>query len=211
MMTVNKETYLEAMAAFSFFNKVLLDAPDKAYLEGIKANLNLFDEWPFSSSEDSVKGLKLIKEFMSHYNEEVFPIVLDNFNKLFIGPGHLFAPPWESVYKEEDHTIFGEATLQVRRRYKKYGVEINNMHKEPDDHMGYECACLNVLLAEAASAEDDSEMRAEIADFIQTHPLSWVTEFTDLMIKNSVTDYYKGIAYLLRGIFKEAADTFSPR
>lgn len=210
-MTVNKKTYLEAMAAFSFFNKVLLDTPEKAYLKDVKDNLSLFSEWPFASNEDSVKGLKLIKEFMEGYSEDVFPVILDNFNKLFIGPGHLFAPPWESVYKEEDRTIFGESTLQVRRRYKKYGLEINALHKEPDDHIGFECAYLNVLLAEAASAEDDSELRTEIVDFIQTHPMSWVEEFTDLMIKHSVTDYYKGIAYMLRGSFTEAADTFSSR
>jgi len=211
MTAVNNEKYLEAMAAFSFFNKVLLDTPEKEYMNGVKENLELFNDWPFSSSEDSKTGLKLIKSFMDEYSDEDFPMVLENFNKLFIGPGHLFAPPWESVYKEEDHTIFGEATLQVRKRYKKYGVEINNMHKEPDDHIGYECAYLNVLFAEAASAEDPSELRAEIVDFIQTHPMSWVTEFTDLMLKNSVTDFYKGIAYMLRGSLKDALDTFSSK
>lgn len=211
MNAVNNDRYLEAMAAFSFFNKVLLDAPEKEYMNGVKENLELFNDWPFSSSEDSVKGLKLIKDFMEKYSEEVFPVVLDNFNKLFIGPGHLFAPPWESVYKEDDHTIFGESTLQVRKRYKKQGIEINNMHREPDDHMGYECAYLNVLLAEAASVDDNTELKAEIVDFIQTHPMSWVNEFTEKMIDNSVTDFYKGIAYMLRGSFKETLELFSPK
>jgi len=211
MNTVTSETYLEAMAAFSFFNKVLLDAPEKEYMNAVKDNLNLFDEWIFSKSSDSAEGLELIKSYMADYSDDDFPAVLENFNKLFIGPGHLFAPPWESVYKEKDKTIFGEATLEVRKRYRAGGIEINKLNKEPDDHIAYECAYLNVLLAKAASTDDNEEIRAEIADFIKTHPLSWVDEFTELMIENSVTDFYKGIAYLLRGTFQEASDMFSCR
>jgi TorA maturation chaperone TorD len=199
---VDSEIYLEMMAAFSFFNKVLLDAPDKEYMQSVKGNLELFEEWPFSD-DDSVKGLKILIEYMKKYDDEAFPALLDNFNKLFIGPGHLFAPPWESVYKEQDKTIFGAATLEVRKRYKKFGIEINNLNKEPDDHIAYECAYLNYLCAGAASAEDSEDIKAEIIDFTKEHPMTWVDEFTDLMLANSLTDFYKGIAYMLRGSFKE--------
>lgn len=209
MNKIDSEMYLEAMAAFSFFNKVLLDAPDREYMQAVKENISLFDEWPFSVCDDSVNGLKLIKDYIEKYKEEDFSSLLDNFNRLFIGPGHLFAPPWESVYKEQDHTIFGESTLLVRNRYRKFGLEIFNINREPDDHIAYECAYMNYLCACAASDENPDKFREEIAGFIKDHPLSWIDEFTELMISNSKTGFYQGIGYMLRGSFTEAVALFS--
>ncbi|TCK61954.1 TorD/DmsD family molecular chaperone [Seleniivibrio woodruffii] len=209
MNITDSDRYLEAMAAFSFFNKVLLDAPEKEYMEGFRDSVGLLDEWPFPESAESKTGLELLKNYLKNYTESELQPLKDNFNKLFIGPGHLFAPPWESVYKEQDRTIFGEATLKVRNRYRKFGLEIHNLHKEPDDHMAYECAYLNFLCATAAADETAEDVRKEIAEFIKDHPASWVDEFTEKMIENSATDFYKGVAYLLKGSLNEAFAVFS--
>ncbi|MCD8554760.1 molecular chaperone TorD family protein [Seleniivibrio sp.] len=207
----DSEKYLEAMAAFSFFNKILLDAPEREYINTVKENAALFDEWCFSDSEESKTGLELLKNYLKNYKDEDFTELLGNFNRLFIGPGHLFAPPWESVYKEQDKTIFGEATLKVRGRYRKFGLEINNLNREPDDHIAFECAYLNYLCAASAAAEDSTVEKEEIISFLKEHPSTWVEEFTDNMIENSVTDFYKGIAQMLRGAIKEALTGLSCR
>jgi len=209
MNITDSDRYLEAMAAFSFFNKVLLDAPEKEYMEGFKDSVGLLDEWPFSASAESKTGLELLKNYLKKYTESDLQQLKDNFNKLFIGPGHLFAPPWESVYKEQDRTIFGEATLTVRNRYRQFGLEIHNLHKEPDDHMAYECAYLNFLCAAAAADETAEDVRKEIAEFIKDHPATWVDEFTEKIIDNSTTDFYKGVAFMLKGSLKEAFADFS--
>ena len=36
------------------------------------------------------------------------------YRRLFVGPGHLPAPPWGSVYTDHECVIFGEATLALR-------------------------------------------------------------------------------------------------
>lgn len=208
--SADSEKYLEAMAAFSFFNKVLLDAPEKEYIKAVKESAALFDEWCFQKSTESLAGLAMLKNYLKNYKDEDFEELLDNFNKLFIGPGHLFAPPWESVYKEQDHTIFGESTLQVRARYRKFGLEINNLNKEPDDHIAFECAYLNYLCA-AAAASGDAPEKEEIISFLTAHPATWVDEFTEKMTENSATDFYRGIANMLRGAVKEALSGLSCR
>jgi TorA maturation chaperone TorD len=212
-----KDKLLDIMVVSSFFNKIYMDMPEEEFMEALKENADLFNEWGLQESKNSQTGLDLIKTFIEKYEASDYEEVKNNFNKLFIGPGHLFAPPWESVYREEDHTIFGEATLQVRQLYRKNGLDINNLNKEPDDHIGYECAYINFLCASAAAAyeENDSEKYEkyieDLKEFFNDHFSVWVNKFADNVIEHSDSKYYKGSGYLLKGAAEELSNILSSK
>ncbi|QAR32590.1 hypothetical protein EP073_03965 [Geovibrio thiophilus] len=197
--------------AHSFMNKLFVEAPSKDFIENLKVTHILDSDWPMCESLESVTGLGLLKKYFSTYTESSFGELTDNYNVLFIGPGPLLAAPWESVYTETDKTLFGKSTLDVREMYRKNGLQINKLHKEPDDHISYECAYINFLSLKAVEAFE-SEEKEKCCDLIEDmrlfyglHMKKWVVEFADRVIENSATDFYKGAGWLLKGMIKETS------
>ncbi|WP_022851987.1 TorD/DmsD family molecular chaperone [Limisalsivibrio acetivorans] len=194
--------------AFSFMYKLFSELPEEEFIEELAGSAELFDEWPLMESEESNEGVALIKSSIE--NKESYEAIRHNFNKLFIGPGHLYAAPWESVYLERDGTMFGKATLDVRGYYKKYGLKIHNLHKEPDDHVAYECAFVNFLCMQYTEAvdkgEDPSEYVEVLKSFLDEHLLVWSGNFVEQVTTNSTTDFYKGAGKLLEGALKESRE-----
>ncbi len=127
----------------------------------------------------------------------------DDFNRLFVGPASLAAPPWESVYRSRERTLFGPTTLQVREFYRRWGVALRTAHHEPDDHIVYELEFLLLLTERAASDPGAGEARQR---FLSEHLLKWVQPFASLMEDEAESLFYQGIARLLSGyVLAEAA------
>lgn len=126
--------------------------------------------------------------------------------RLFIGPEKVLAPPWESVYFNDERNIFQEQTLQVRQWYRQFGLEPEKLHSEPDDHVGLEFAFLAHLarLALEALERDDTAAFDQYLDaqrrFLVEHPLQWVPLWATLVTENARTDFWRGVALLARGV-----------
>lgn len=41
-----------------------------------------------------------------------------DYNRLFVGPGHIVVPLWESIYRTKEKLLFGESEITVRRYYQ---------------------------------------------------------------------------------------------
>ena len=51
------------------------------------------------------------------------------YRRLFVGPGHLPAPPWGSVYTDRECVIFGEATLIGIQRERGLVVDVPRFYR----------------------------------------------------------------------------------
>lgn len=70
------------------------------------------------------------------------------FNRLFVGPGPVAAPPYASVYLETERRLMGEAALFAREAYAALGLASPWQGSLPDDHIGLELdAALTVFAA----------------------------------------------------------------
>jgi TorA maturation chaperone TorD len=125
--------------------------------------------------------------------------------RLFVGVGQVLAAPWESVYFNDGRMVFQEQTLQVRDWFRRFGVETEKLHNEPDDHIGLELsflAHLATLGLQAIEAKDDNKFE-EIVEaqrrFMEEHPLKWVPRWCKLVEEKANTDFYRGLAKLVRG------------
>ena len=100
------------------------------------------------------------------------------FNRLFVGPTALQAPPYASYYLEPEQQLMGKSTLKVRRLYEMAGLVSSLQGFLPDDHLGVELdAALGLLtLAERFDVE---EPRALWRYFLHEHLESWVPCFLD--------------------------------
>lgn len=157
------------------------------------------------------EGANLLSKFferMRTATDEDMDKLREDYNALFVGPGHLQAPPWESVYLSEERIIFDEHTLSVREFYKDWGVTINRVNKEPDDHMGFQMEFMSILSDKGIDAiEKDNLDKLEkvlIAqnEFLEAHTLLWLDQFSKNVFDNSQTDFYKGLGLFLSEYIK---------
>ena len=136
-----------------------------------------------------------------------------DFNRLFVGPGPLLAPPWESAQRGVDRLLFGPSTLEVRAWYARFGLEAPNRGREPDDHLGLELGFLAHLCerGQALVAKDPAALaeRLRALDaFLDQHVLAWAPGFLEQILGAARTEYYRGLANLTLGCLGRARQTF---
>jgi len=56
--------------------------------------------------------------------------------RLFIGPWALPAPPWGSVWLDKESVLFGDSTLALREWMRANGIGLSEQRAEPEDHFG---------------------------------------------------------------------------
>lgn len=138
------------------------------------------------------------------------------FNRLFVGPGPVAAPPYASVYLETERRLMGEATLFAREAYAALGLASPWQGSLPDDHIGLELdAALAVFAAlrQHAPGPADSPAPATAAPsglpacwptpeglapwwdaFVAGHMAVWVPSFLDALRRAGATSAVMGRA-----------------
>lgn len=100
-----------------------------------------------------------------------------DFNRLFVGPAAIPAPPYASAYQDEP-LLMGKPTLEVRELYHELGLAVPGEGTIPDDHLAFELDA--VILLESLVAETDNTEAARLRDWlINEHMGQWVPRFID--------------------------------
>ena len=116
---------------------------------------------------------------------------------------------WESVYFNKDRMVFQSQTFEVRRAYARYGLEVDALSHEPDDHLAYELLFIGRLChmgAEAARRGDTSETDRVVADavsFAVCHPMTWVPQWRESVERHARCDFYRGYAALVDAALRQ--------
>ena len=197
--------------AYGVLSRVFYDEPDEDFVREL-ANGGVADEWPVGDGNGHVHaGLALLRESLSPWGRETAQALRIDYNRLFLGAGGVPVTPWESVYLSNEHLLFEEQTLAVRRCYSRFGLEAPRLHQEPDDHLGLELAFMLHLcvLALDALEHGDASRFEELIDaqrsFLTDHLLRWAPLCLNRVIEYAGTDYYRGAAHLALGTLAEAA------
>lgn len=121
------------------------------------------------------------------------------------GYGTPLASPWFSYYAESTPQVFGKKTLEVRAAYSRHGLSFERKNHEPDDHLGIMLQFVATLISREAKAfsEDDisraSTYRKERKAFLQENVIPWVSHWKNLVLEDSVSPFYQGLALLVTG------------
>jgi TorA maturation chaperone TorD len=135
-----------------------------------------------------------------------------DYTRLFVGPFKLLAPPYGSVYLE-DNRIMGASTLDVRSCYESEGMDV--VIKEAPDHIAVELEFMYYLVVkqiEATKEENPRNIRSyqdKQDHFLGTHLARWVTEFSENVQKNAQTEFYKKLAGLTEVFVQKDAETLA--
>ncbi|NBL76073.1 Tat proofreading chaperone DmsD [Proteus sp. G2672] len=109
------------------------------------------------------------------------------YQRLFIGPYALPAPPWGSVYLDHENVLFGNSTLDLREWMLENGIDIALTQNEPEDHFG-----LMVMMV-AWIAETRPE---KLNELLAEHLLPWAYRYLEKLSLQGAFPYYEGLAML---------------
>ena len=204
-----QETLTGEILLLSLLGRIFYTYPtndERTWLQSLIEE-DIFSEVPFAADKDETKaGLEFLQKWGKNgLADEAFENMRADYTRLFIGPGKVLAPPWESVHSGDDRLIFQQRTLEVRAWYQRFGLEAERIHQEPDDHIGLELLFLSHLatLGIQALNEQDNVRFEELLDaqreFIKKHLGAWALTWCGLVERNAQTDLYKGLAHLTHG------------
>lgn len=116
--------------------------------------------------------------------------------RLFLGPKHILAPPYESVYTSSSKSMFGESSTEVNELYERVGIKIENKSNVPYDFIGYELEFMYYLSFKAVEAMNKGNVRLgnQILTysnyFVEEHIRRWIKDFTYDIERNTTMEYF---------------------
>ncbi len=187
---------------YQLFN-IAFRYPNKTVIEELKENFELMDEIKeFYSITPSM--LEIIDVFRETVNSAIDIRELQvEYSRLFVGPFHLPAPPYESVYRAESKgRLMGDSTEEVRKMYIEEGLDISGFIHDLPDHILAELEFMSYLSEKEAVAWE--EEKKEIAEqylrkqdaFLSKHMTKWIPQFTQVMYNGSREEFYRLLAKL---------------
>jgi TorA maturation chaperone TorD len=142
---------------------------------------------------------KVIEEINKDKNTfEYRDLILDDYQRLFVGPDEILAPLWESAYKEKDKLLFGERELAVRKFYNSVGLNVKE--SEPADYLPLHLSFVSRLcvIAVEENLKDISENLVKQHDFLKEHLLSWIPVWIEDVNKNGEDGFWVGFSQMTK-------------
>ena len=119
------------------------------------------------------------------------------FSLLFEGQGHMPAPPWGSVYLDQENLLLGATSLDYRRFLATNRVALDTELNEPDDQFGL------MLLAMAYFMETEND--AAVVELLGIHLLPWAGRYLELVGAADETGFYRALAEVAEAFLQEVA------
>lgn len=207
-------------AAWAVLSQLLGSIPADDVLDRVR-DPQLLETWPLGVSDPATRrGLRLWAR--SRERREAAAVVEPDYRRVFHGPGRVPAPPYESVHVGVDGLVFDAETVAVRSFYRRFGLEVARLNRDPDDHVSPELELLATLavraLDELDTPSDDGgravpstavDLVEGIGRFLDHHVLAWVPRFGELLSEHAQTDFVAGLGQLLVGTLRQSADVFA--
>ncbi|RJT55274.1 Tat proofreading chaperone DmsD [Rahnella variigena] len=138
--------------------------------------------WPCATEHAKVQ----VTEYFSQIDQAQESLT-DAYQRLFVGPYALPAPPWGSVYLDKESVVFGDSTLVLRQWMRENGIEPHLTQAEPEDHIGL------LLMMSAWLAENSPSL---LNEFLTMHLLPWSGRYLELLRQKADHPFYVGVAVL---------------
>ncbi|MGO9963777.1 MAG: molecular chaperone [Acidimicrobiales bacterium] len=125
--------------------------------------------------------------------EEV-PHLLDEYERLFVGPGQVPCPPYESFWREDvpvdiRRTLMGPCTADLKQIYSDLGLRMSSQSVELPDHIAIELEAM----AYALSFEETALLARRI---FEDHLARWLPRLCRALAHESVEAFYRDLAVL---------------
>lgn len=134
---------------------------------------------------------------------------------LFVGPTQLLAPPYGSVYLEQEKRVMGETTMAAHAFYLECGLRLDDDFSELPDHMAVELEFASYLLqcAVRAAGEGDAEGYEGWVErrrrFLHAFLGGWYREFCNNIRNGAEDGFYPALADCLEAVVTRDGESLS--
>ena len=118
------------------------------------------------------------------------------------------APPYASIYLEDDRLVWGNSTIEALEIYREAGLKVSDDFRDVPDHIAAELEFVSYLISSQLKAIEESNNERlskmlSIQDrFLVDHLLKWAIPFFDIVIKSTGSTFYRENSALARKFMK---------
>lgn len=156
------------------------ESPEAAPLVEALKGTEWLAQWPLSQD--------ILLPLSAKFNAESEESLPQAWQRLFVGPYALPAPPWGSVWLDRESVLFGDSTLALRQWMRENGIQFDMQQNEPEDHFG------SLLLLAAWLAENAQHTLCE--QLLAWHLFPWSTRFLEEFVANAGHPFYEALGEL---------------
>lgn len=126
--------------------------------------------------------------------------LLLDYTRLFLGPTHILANPYGSVWLEGGKTLMGDSTMGILDLYQEAGFEIDEAFLDLPDHVAVELEFLYLLIYRengARMAGDGADLESILdlkGRFLAEHLGRWIGKFAAAVKAGAGSDFYRQLA-----------------
>ena len=148
-------------------------------------------------------GIEFEKDLSEKSEREVLDEMIEEYTRLFIGPGKHISPH-ESVHCKEEGLLWGDSTGKVKTFIESSGLKYRSDFKGIPDHISVELEFMHRLVKaeEEARRKDDPARLEKIQDmekrFVGEHLSRWIPRFTERVVEAARVDFYRKIAIVTK-------------
>ena len=122
------------------------------------------------------------------------PRLLDEYERLFVGPGQVPCPPYESFWREDGpvdvrRTLMGPCTAELKLIYSNLGLQMSSQSIELPDHIAIEFEAM----AYALSFEESAPLARWI---FEEHLARWLPRLCRAVAHEAAEAFYRDLAVL---------------
>ena len=158
------------------------------------------DAWPAARelAQELAVGERGVDELWAACRGAGREELLDEYERLFVGPGRTPCPPYESLWlqdpsRSERGRLMGAASAAVADLYQRLGVDVSASARELADHVAIEWEALAY-----ASRSDDPDAEPVATSLLAEHLALWLPPFCDAVEQHAQIAYYGALARLTR-------------
>jgi putative dimethyl sulfoxide reductase chaperone len=137
-------------------------------------------QWP--------ESLPFSPELIAEFQQVTDEPLAEAWQRLFVGPYALPAPPWGSVWLDKENVLFGESTLALRQWMRENSIAFDTEQNEPEDHFG------TLLMLSAWLKENQRE--DEWQQLLAWHLLPWAGRFLQVFTEEADHPFYRSLGQL---------------
>lgn len=197
----NEEFRQAVCASLQLLSSCFLFSPARE--EGARAldalrSVDIAHDWPFGQDE----CLRAASELFDAGRACSAAEHAAEFQRLMVGPGHLDAPPWGSVYLEREKVTYGASWVELRSWMRAHGFESRYSEREPEDHFG------RLLALAACVAGEKPDLFGEL---LGEHMLTWSDAYLTALREAARLQTYQALAELAGATLAGIRDTMGLR
>ena len=151
------------------------------------------DAWDAAAESDRLLATNLVSDLHAAFDSSREDELLEEYERLLVGPGRIPCPPYESLWREgqprlEQGRVMAAAAAETATLYRQLGLQLRPAAHELPDHVAIEWEALAYALQQKA--------HEPARHLLHEHLARWMPGFCASVADETTEPFYRVLAQL---------------